>query len=34
MFLDSNVYVMFKYFMRVATKISCYILLLLLVDYF
>jgi hypothetical protein len=34
MLLDSNVYVMFKYFMRVAKRISCYILLLNLVDYF
>jgi hypothetical protein len=32
--LDSNVYVMFKYFMRVAKRISYYILLLLLIDYF
>jgi hypothetical protein len=34
MFLDSNVYVIFKYFMRVAKRISCHILLLLLVGYF
>jgi hypothetical protein len=34
MLLDSNVYVMFKYFMTIAKRISCYILLLLLVDYF
>jgi hypothetical protein len=34
MLLDSNVYVTFKYFTTVAKITSCYILLLLLVDYF
>jgi hypothetical protein len=34
MLLDTNVYVMFKYSMRVAKRISCYIWLLLVVDYF
>jgi hypothetical protein len=33
MLLDSNVYVIFKY-IRVAKRISCYILLLLLANYF